>query len=270
MMAARATALVLAGKRDGAQDPLALGAGVSHKCLVPVAGEPMLVHVIEALAASALIGEIRVAIEDGDVLRAVPQLRGLIERGRVLLVAAQPNLVDSVLAGAQGAAFPLLITTADNVLLTPQAVGEMLTGCAAQGADAAVAFTRRASVLAAHPTGQRKFYQFADDAFSNCNTYWLKDRAALAAAETFRTGGQFVKHPLRIVGAFGVVNLVRFRFGIGTLAAAFARFSRRFSMTIAPVVLSDGAVAIDVDNARTHGIAQELLLQRMTYAQAAE
>ncbi|MBH1993284.1 MAG: NTP transferase domain-containing protein [Sphingomonadaceae bacterium] len=269
-MSGHATALVLAGKRNGASDPLALAAGVTHKCLVPVAGEPMLVHVIDALAASARIGEIRVAIEDGDVLRALPQLRGLIDSGRLVLVAARPNLVDSVLAAADGAQFPLLITTADNVLLTPEAVAEMQAGCAAQGADAAVAFTRRASVLAAHPTGQRKFYQFADDSYSNCNTYWLKDRAALAAAETFRTGGQFVKHPLRIVGAFGVVNLIRFRFGIGTLAAAFARFSRRFRMTIAPVVLSDGAVAIDVDNARSHGVAEELLARRISFAQAAE
>ena len=58
----KATALVLAGKRDGATDPLAQAAGVTHKCLVPVAGQPMLVHVIDALAASERIGQIRVAI----------------------------------------------------------------------------------------------------------------------------------------------------------------------------------------------------------------
>lgn len=266
----RATALVLAGKRDGATDPLALEAGVTHKCLVPVAGQPMLIHVIDALAASDRIGEIRVAIEDPAVLEGLAQLRGLIATGRLVAVAARPNLVDSVLAAADGAAFPLLITTADNVLLTPPAVAEMLEGCKAQGADAAVAFTRRESVLAAHPEGQRKFYRFAEDSYSNCNTYWLKDRAALAAAETFRSGGQFVKHPLRIVGAFGLLNLIRFRFGLGTLAATFARFSRRFRMTIAPVILSDGAVAIDVDNARTRGVAADVLEQRAVMMQAAE
>lgn len=264
------SALVLAGRRDGVTDPLALEAGVSHKCLVPVAGQPMLVHVIEMLAASSRIGQIRVAIEGAEVLDALPQLRGLLRTGRLVVIAARPNLVDSVLAAADGAAFPLLITTADNVLLTPDAVAEMLDGCAGQGADAAVAFTRRASVLAAHAEGQRKFYRFADDSYSNCNSYWLKDRAALAAAESFRSGGQFVKHPLRIVGAFGLLNLIRFRFGIGTLADTFTRFSRRFGMTIAPVILSDGAVAIDVDNSRTRGVAAALLDQRAALAQAAE
>ncbi|MCI4588646.1 nucleotidyltransferase family protein [Sphingobium sp. BYY-5] len=264
------TALVLAGKRNGATDPLALEAGVTHKCLVPVAGQPMLVHVIDALAASERIGEIRIAIEEPQVLDGLAQLRGLIATGRLVPIAARPNLVDSVLAAAEGAHFPLLITTADNVLLTPPTVAEMLDGCKAQAADAGVAFTRRESVLAAHPVGQRKFYRFAEDSYSNCNSYWLKDRAALGAAETFRSGGQFVKHPMRIIDAFGLVNLIRFRFGLGTLAATFERFSRRFRMTIAPVILSDGAVAIDVDDARTRGIAAELLGQRASLMQAAE
>lgn len=267
---APATAIVLAGRRDGATDPLAQEAGVSHKCLVPVAGRPMLLHVIEALAGTGRIGEIRVVIEDPAILARLPALRGLIANGRVTGVAAQPNLVDSVLAGAEGAAFPLFITTADNVLLSPPAIDEMLAGCAAAQADAAVAFARRDSVLAAHPEGQRKFYRFADDSYSNCNSYWLRDRAALKAAETFRTGGQFVKHPLRIVGAFGLLNLIRFRYGIGTLADTFARFSRRFRMTISPVILSDGAVAIDVDHARSRRVAEAVMADRAMLHQAAE
>ena len=75
---------------------------------------------------------------------------------------------------------------------------------------------------------------------------------------------------MRIIGAFGLLNLIRFRFGIGTLAATFARFSRRFRMTIAPVILSDGAVAIDVDNERSHGVATQLLERRAPMMQAAE
>jgi GTP:adenosylcobinamide-phosphate guanylyltransferase len=269
-MAGRTTAVVLAGRRDGATDPLARAAGVTHKCLVPVAGQPMLLHVIEALAANRRIGEIRVVIEQPELLRDLAPLRGLIASGRLKGIGAQPNLVDSVLASAEGATFPLLITTADNVLLTPDAVDEMIDGTAAAQADAAVAFTRRAFVLAAHPEGQRKFYCFADDSYSNCNTYWLRDRAALKAAETFRSGGQFVKHPLRIVGAFGLINLLRFRYGIGTLEQAFGRFSRRFRLRISPVILSDGAVAIDVDNARTRDVAEQVLAGRHGLAIAAE
>ncbi|MFC7554928.1 hypothetical protein ACFQU7_25930 [Pseudoroseomonas wenyumeiae] len=43
------TALVLAGSRAGAADPMAMAAGVSHKALLPVGGVPMLARVLEAL-----------------------------------------------------------------------------------------------------------------------------------------------------------------------------------------------------------------------------
>jgi NDP-sugar pyrophosphorylase family protein len=34
------TALILAGRRGNTLDPLAAAAGVSHKCIVPIAGRP--------------------------------------------------------------------------------------------------------------------------------------------------------------------------------------------------------------------------------------
>lgn len=258
----RVTALLLAGRRGGTLDPLAFEAGVTHKCLAPVAGRPMILHVIDALAAAPEIGEIRISIDDPAALEGLAGLDPLRAEGRLAIVEAHPNLVDSVLAAADGARFPLLITTADNVLLTPPSIAEFVDGARIQKADAAVAFTRRESVLAAHPDGQRRFYRFSDDSYSNCNTYWLGDQKALSAAETFRSGGQFVKHPLRIVGTFGLLNLIRFRFGIGTLGKAFARFSRRFGLAIRAVVLSDGAMAIDVDNVRTRDVAAQILARR--------
>ena len=51
------TALVLAGTRAGG-DPLAAGAGVSHKALIDVAGRAMIEHVVQALDAVPEIGRI--------------------------------------------------------------------------------------------------------------------------------------------------------------------------------------------------------------------
>jgi len=260
MSGRQATALILAGKRDGRIDPLAAAAGVTHKCLVPIAGDPLIGHVLSALAASPEIGEIRISIDDPDALSGLALVRSLVELRRLRIVPSRPNLVDSVHAAAEDAAYPLLVTTADNVLLSPQTVDQFVA--AATGAEVAVAFATREAVLAAHPEGQRRFYRFSDNAYSNCNTYWLGSPAALGAAETFRGGGQFAKHPMRIVRAFGLINLIRFRYGIGTLDQAFARFSRRFAMSMRAVIVSDGATAIDVDNDRTHAIASALLLER--------
>ena len=62
------TALVLAGSR-GPDDPVARAAGVAHKCLAPVAGVPMAVRVVQALAASPGIDRIAVALEDPALAR---------------------------------------------------------------------------------------------------------------------------------------------------------------------------------------------------------
>lgn len=263
------TALILAGKRDGALDPLAAAAGVTHKCFAPVAGRPMIHHVMDALCASSAIKEIIVSIDDPDALTAVGPMHAY-PRSRLRLARAQPNLVDSVAEALLGCTYPVLITTADNVLLTPASVAQIDGAARAAGADVAIAFARRADVLAAHPDGQRRFYRFSDDAYSNCNAYWLRDARALRAAEVFREGGQFAKHPGRIVQAFGLVNLIRFRFGLGALDGLMARLSRRFRLAIRPVILDDGATAIDVDNARTQAIAQELLFARKAAGRRAD
>jgi len=251
------SAIVLAGKRDGRLDPLAANAGVSHKCLVPVAGKPMLLHVLEALDAAQGIGRIVVSIDTPEII--APLIRQL-GSGRISVEPSAPNLVDSVFGAANASTPPFLVTTADNVNLTPASIAEILTASA--GADAAVAFARRERVIAAHPDGQRRFYRFRGGEYSNCNTYVLGSREALKAAEVFRGGGQFAKFPMRIVKAFGLLNLIRFRYGLATLDGAFRGFSRRFGLTIRPVLVSDGALAIDVDNERTLHVAETILGER--------
>jgi len=65
----------------------------------------------------------------------------------------------------------------------------------------------KASVLAAHSEGQRRFYRFSDNEYSNCNLYAFAGARAISAAESFRSGGQFAKKPLRLVMAVGGVAL---------------------------------------------------------------
>jgi GTP:adenosylcobinamide-phosphate guanylyltransferase len=257
-MAERFTVVVLAAQRNGRLDPLAAEAGVTHKCLVPIGGLPLLAHVLSALGEVGDIDSIRISVEDGaaDRLRPIAALTGL----PVSFVAAADNIADSVYRAAEGAAGPVVVTTADNVLLTPPAVRQVMDRLAG-GADAVLALARKEDVLAAHPQGQRRFYKFRDGEFSNCNLYGLSQRG-LGLAETFREGGQFAKNPMRIARAFGFLNLVILRYGLVSLARAMQRLGRRFRVRAEAVVLADGAHAIDVDNRRTYDIAAELLDRR--------
>ena len=264
----KVTALVMAGKRSGTLDPLAARAGVSQKSVVPVYGKPMIEHVIAALAACNRVGEIRVIAHEPDEIAAIPLVAQLQAEGRLVFRPGAFNLVDSVFSGAEGGGFPLLITTSDNCLVTAEGYTEFVDKALAAEAGAAAALARKEDVIAADPVGQKKFYEFSDGGYSNCNTYWIGSADALSAAEIMRTGGQFVKYPSRIAKAFGVINLIRFYFGWGDKDKLFAQISKRFGYKLVPVVLSNGEFAIDVDEERSFGITEKLLARREAAAAA--
>lgn len=254
------TAIVLAAQRPGREDPVALEAGVSNKSLAPILGAPLIRHVVDALLATPGLARVRIVAEP----ETAPLLQAVLpteDRARLEFIPAADNLADSVYAAAAGVDEPMLITTSDNVLLTPAAVRETLAALA-DGADVSIALATEASVLAAHPQGQRRFYRFSDDAYSNCNLYALAGRGAMAAAESFRSGGQFAKKPLRMIVALGPINLALMLTGRLSLRGALRRLSGRFGLVVEPVILADGAHAIDVDNARTYACAETLLARR--------
>ena len=259
------TAIVLAAQRASRTDPLAEAAGISHKCLVRIADKPLIAHVVAALKAAPGLGLLRIVVEPemfAEIEAALPSALLPVE-----FVAAAPNLADSVFAGAGGIDHKMLVTTADNVLLTPAAVGKMIS-MLRTGADVALAMANKAAVLAAHPEGQRRFYRFREDYYSNCNLYAFAGPKALSAAETFRGGGQFAKKPLRLLMAVGPINVALMACGRLSLRGALARLGRRLRLRIEPVILADGSHAIDVDNERTYRIAS-LLLERRAVRQAA-
>lgn len=255
------TAIILAAQRAGQIDPLAEAAGISHKALVPIAGAPLIVHVAEALLVTPGLTRLRVVIEPA---MFAPIATALDHPWQLDFVPAADNLADSVIAAADGVDEAMIVTTADNVLLTPGAVVQMLDVLEG-GADAAIAMATKASVMAAHPSGQRRFYKFTDNEYSNCNLYAFANRKAVAAAESFRSGGQFAKKPRRLIAAIGVINVLMFAMHWLSLRGALERLSRRLRLRIEPVVLEDGAHAIDVDNQRTWRVAAILLEQRVKF-----
>ena len=250
--------LILAGRRAGQVDPLAEAYGVADKCLVPVAGRPMIAHVLESAADSSakyVFVSTHHAALLSDLHDPVTDLLGK----RLIIVPAADNLADSVIAVAGVASFPLLVTTADNCLLTPATIAEIDAEADRLGADVGVALARREDVHAVHPEGQRRFYAFSDVAVSNCNAYWIGHPNALRATEAFRGGGQFIKKPLRVLRAFGLINLLRFRFGLGPIHHIFARISRHLKVEVAPLLVSNGATAIDVDNECSLRVTEALM-----------
>lgn len=253
--------IVLAAQRKGVTDPLAARFGVSHKCLVTLQERPLIAHVVATAAAHPGVASVAVVVEADAFAQIDRALTAIVPgRAKIRYVAAADNLADSVVAAAAGQDGPLVITTADNALLTFASIDAMLH--AVGQFDVAIAMAPREAVLAAHPDGQRRFYRFRDGEYSNCNLYGMSGVRALSAAEIFRGGGQFAKKAKRIVAAFGLVSLVLLRLRLISLEAALSRISRRIGLAIAPVILADGSQAIDVDNDRTYAVVSELLERR--------
>lgn len=249
--------VILAGQRKGVANPLAERFGMTHKCLIPLHGRPLIAHVLEMLASHSRVESLVVSVEreafDG-IYDVISEIDG---HHCVRLMESRDTIADSVLAASEGWPGPVIVTTADHALLSPQAIDAVAETLAK--ADAVIAMARRGAVLAAHPQAQRRFYNFRDDAYSNCNLYGLSGPDALRAAEVFRGGGQFAKSAMRIVRTFGLANLLLLRLRLVSLATGMDRISRRMGVRIEPVILPDGRQAIDVDNDRTYAIVEALM-----------
>ncbi len=256
------TVLILAGKRDGKPGPLAESAGVSHKAVLPVAGRPLIAHILSTLESAWDDAKIIISINDAAVIADVEEVRRLKGAGRLEIVAAQAGIVESVEYALKDASWPVIIATADSALSTTQGFHEIDAAGYERNADAVLGLASRESIRAAHPEGQRNFYEFKDMAISNCNLFWLRDPKALASAEAFREGGQFMSHVGRIRKAFGLWNLIRFRLKMDTIYSAMERMSKRFGVRIVAHVFDDGKLAIDVDNERTWRVTEELIAAR--------
>lgn len=255
------TVIVLAAQRTGVVNPLAQQAGVTHKCLVPIAGRPLINHVMDVLAACPEVRKVRVMVEPDGQAALDPVLASYRERGLSIdLVSSSENIVESVLLGARDQEAPYIVTTADNVLLTREAFVATLS--ALESADVAMNLAAKPTVQAIHPQAQRRFYEFRDEGYANCNLYGIAGPHAFGAAEVFREGGQFMNNPGRLVTAFGLFNILLFRFKLLTLERAVKRISRKFGLSFRALVPPDGGQAVDVDNERTYEVAEMVLKQR--------
>jgi len=256
------TVIVLAAQRAGVVNPLAARAEVSHKCLVPICGRPLIEHVMETITTLPAIAAVRVVLEPDGQEEVGQVLAPFRATGiPIELVDSNPNIVESVLAAAKDEPGPFVITTADNVLLTHDGFEQVRS--AMLDADAVIGVTTRENVWAIHRQGQRGFYEFRDAGYANCNLYGLANRKGFSAAEAFREGGQFQKNRGRMIRAFGLFNILLMRFGLVTLPQGLTRVGKRFGARLKPVVFQDGALAIDVDNARTYTICEWVLGQRL-------
>ena len=234
-------AIVLAGSRPG-PDPLLTGTGVSTKALLPIAGRAMLVHVVKALRASPEVGAITILAQKSAELAAEPGLVGLAD---LHFADSGQGISRSLAAAIPPGDDPLLVTTADNVLLTPTMVAEFLTGAA--DSDVAVAMVERGTLLAHYPQSKRTWLKFRGGWWSGANMFRLRGRRVLPLLDFWGRIERDRKKGLKIIAAFGPWLLIGALLRLFTIQQGVSRAGLRFGLQAKVVPMSEPEACIDAD-----------------------
>ena len=264
----RSTALVLAASR-GNLDPLAQAGGVSHKCFIDIAGQPMLRRVVGAVLQSGRAKQTIVMIEEESIEEAKTILAGLPGTEAIKYMPSRENIGASVAAATTPDMLPLVITTGDNALHTDEMFAFFCDALEGMTEDVAVGLTPASYVLEKYPEGNRAFHRFRDGAFSSCNLYALLTPKGIDGAQVFKSGGQFGKKPRRLIGAFGLFAFLLYRSRLFTLQTVMRTLSRGIGVKTAPVMMPFAEGPIDVDRPVDWELSNKIIAAREAAASPA-
>ena len=248
-----ATAVVLAGSRPGV-DPFAKAYGTDLKALIPVGGKPMVQRPVEALLASPGIDEVRVLAQQSDRIGAAlpgdPRIR--VEASDETIAATLEKMCLD-----QATKWPMLVTTADHALLTPDMIADFLAKAA--GADIAIGVVSREALMKRLPQTKRTWLKFRGGAYSGANLFLLGGPNTRSTLQVWRSNEQNRKKAWRMlltVGLFaGLGALLRLR----TLQQTLDSIGRKLKLSIRAVELSDPLAAVDVDKPADHELVTAIL-----------
>lgn len=254
------TALLLAGARPTA-DPLAVAAGVAIKPLVPVGGQPMINWPARALLAHPAIGRVVILTQLPRLFLADPATSWLADHPRILFEPSGGGIASSLLAYMErpDISFPLLVTTADHVLLDGAMLDQFVAEAA--GADIAVAMVERGTLLARYPESRRTWLKFRDGGWSGANLFWFGSAKARAIVALWQEVEQDRKKGWKILAAFGPLALMGALLRISTLRQGIARVGKRFGLTARLVAMAQPEACIDADKPADVALIEAILVK---------
>ena len=255
------SALVLAGAR-GATDEVAGAAGVPAKALVPLAGTPMILRVLDALRASERVDSIVLCGPNPPAVESCAPLQDVINRAGITCIPAGDDLGASVQAGLDciDLEATVMITTADHALLDVDIIDYFLEKTAALRTDVSVGLVEHALVRAAYPEVRRTALKFAEGDYCGCNLYALSGARARDIVSLWQQTQAARKRPWRMVlGLFGVRALIGYISGRLGLEQARRAVLQSTGLTLDFVNLPFPHAGIDVDTIEDMELVQRVL-----------
>lgn len=245
-------ALILAGSRQGQQDPLALHAHVSHKAIIPILGKPMIEYVTETLAKIECIDKIAVSIEKPDSVNDI--LPNFIK-----YLPTSPGPSASIIQAIQTLGTPLFVTTADNPLLQPEWVEYFIQEAEASQCDLAVGIALKEQIEKDVPNTKRTYIKLADGSFSGCNIFMFRTPHSIQVAKLWQKLESYRKKPFRMGFHLGYTIILRYILHRLTRNALKRRIFKLTKVKTHFVLMPWGQAAVDVDKPDDLNLVRSLM-----------
>lgn len=243
-------AVVLAADRT-ANDAVASKAGVACKAFAPVGGTPMVIRVLDALAATDMFQSIILCGPPKVLLPQCPELVKRIDSGQIIWIANENSPSRSAEKGlAQVDEHTrVLLTTADHALLTPEIVQYFLNASSAADCDVTVGMIDHELIKAAFPGRKKTVIRLRDGNFCGGNLYTFNQRGR-ELISFWRRAEEQRKRPWRLIGrVLGWRSVLSYLFGFLTLTQALKNISAKTGVRVQAIKLPFAEAGIDVDKA---------------------
>ena len=241
----RFPAVVLAGGPPDRVDELAASRGVAKKSLIPIAGQPMVSWVVDALLGSELVDRVvLVGLEPGEVA-PLPQ--------NVTCQPACGSMLDNVLTGLDRvgeldpAAEMVIGCSADIPLIAPKVVRWFVDACQETDHDLYYGIVEQATMEARFPGSGRTFVPMPEGRFAGGDLYMLRIARARTAEALVRQLMEERKNYLKQVRLIGIWPLVRFLLRRLDIPAAERIVSHRLGLRMKAIISPYAEVGMDAD-----------------------
>jgi CTP:molybdopterin cytidylyltransferase MocA len=262
--------VILAGERPGGS-PISQAFNVAASVMVPVAGKPSLVRVLDTIADSKMAGK---GVICGPTREAVDQSEALSELLRNTdfewLEQARGPAASALAALDKLDFYPALLTAGDHALLTAEIVDDFCQRALAAGRggeeeaatpafDLIIGFVPYDLVRAAWPQSKRTVTRFSDGHYCGSNLFAILTPAGRNALKFWRQAEADRKQPWKIARRFGYLALFRYLLRRLSLNDALQALSSAAGCRIGCVRVDHARAAVDVDSIDDQKLAEEIL-----------
>jgi molybdopterin-guanine dinucleotide biosynthesis protein A len=253
-------AVVLAGERPGGS-PLSRTLGLKASVLVDVAGKSALQRVMEALSGSKEVSGGLLCGPASEVYEQTPDFRRILDESPFHWLEPEAGPSASAIKAIKAIDhFPVLLTTGDHALLTPELVDSFCQQARAAGGDVVAGLAPYSIVHAAYPESKRTVQRYSDGGFCGTNLFVVQNPAGLAALEFWKSVEAERKRPWKIAQKLGFMFLLRAALRKVSLQQTFEQLSKRSGCRVAYVLVNSARAAVDVDSVADRDLAQSILL----------